>query len=376
MAFLIDTISCDTAGTQKQLLETIRRLNRHVFDPYLICLFESEWMRKNEVPCPCFVLGYHGFLKLDFGAVIQRLIKFISEQRIEIINTFFEDSIFVAFVGAHLCRTKPVLISSRRDMGLGNENRPWYHSLYTLALPFVNRGFDGIIANSEQVRHYVAEREKTPIEKIEVIRNGVEVPGSAASIPSVFLENDADCWLGIVASLTPVKRHDILLYALEKIKAQLSHEKIRVIILGEGRNYDTLVALAEELQVDTIVHFIGAVNDVYPYLYNLDIGVLCSAREGLSNAILEYMACGLPVVATAVGGNIELVDETNGVCVPPDDPDNLANALMSLICSKQLRERLGAASLDKIKENYSWDKTMDAFESYCNTFPPIDFLTP
>ena len=368
VAFLIDTISCDTAGTQKQLLETIRRLKPHVFDPYIICLWESEWMRNNKTPCPCFVLDYHGFLKFDFAEVIQRLRKFISEQRIEIINTFFEDSIFVAFIGAYLCHPKPVLISSRRDMGLGNENRPWYHSLYTLALPFVNRGYDGIIANSEQIRHYVAEREKTPIEKITVIRNGVEVPGNTALIPALFLENDADCWIGIVASLTPVKRHDIFLYALWKIKEQLPHKKIRAVILGEGRNCDSLVALAEELQVDTIAHFIGAVNDVFPYLYNLDIGVLCSDREGLSNAILEYMACGLPVVATAVGGNIELVDTANGVCVPPDDPDSLATALMSLICSKPLRERLGAASLQKIKQTYSWEKTMDEFESYCNTF--------
>ena len=108
----------------------------------------------------------------------------------------------------------------------------------------------------------------------------------------------------------------------------------------------------------------GSVDNVTSYLQYSDIGVLCSDKEGLSNAILEYMACGLPVVATDVGGNSELVDKDNGFLVPPGDPPALAKALYSLIESTELRRRMGAASLDKVKQNYTWEKVIPLWEEY------------
>src|SRR5688572_6187336 len=121
IAFIIDTISCDTAGTQKQLLETIRRLNRNEFEPELICLWESRWMTSNTLPCPCTVLGYRGFIKTDFPNVVRRLANLISSRKIDIVQSFFEDSIFVAALGATFARPRPILLSSRRDIGLGKE---------------------------------------------------------------------------------------------------------------------------------------------------------------------------------------------------------------------------------------------------------------
>jgi glycosyltransferase involved in cell wall biosynthesis len=76
------------------------------------------------------------------------------------------------------------------------------------------------------------------------------------------------------------------------------------------------------------------------------------------------MACSLPVVATAVGGNTELVNEDNGICVPPDDVDALAAGLLRLIEDKELRKKMGNTSLKKIKDNFSWDKAMAELESY------------
>ena len=76
------------------------------------------------------------------------------------------------------------------------------------------------------------------------------------------------------------------------------------------------------------------------------------------------MACGLPVVATSVGGNIELVDEENGICIPPGDHLALAAALRKLVEDEQLRIRLGAGSLQKIQHYFSWDKAMAELEGY------------
>lgn len=363
VAYLIDTLSCATSGTEKQLLEIIKRLDREKFQVCLICLYESPWMRDNALPCPCFVLGYRGLLKWNIFQVIRELHNILRKQNIQILQTFFEDSIFVAWL-ARQRSENTVLLSSRRDMGLGEGNQPWYHRLYGLALPLVNRNFDGIIANSTKVREYVVQREKTAIDKIEVIYNGVDFVQPPPSAPAVFKQHSDACWVAMVASLNPVKRHDLLIRAISLLKGKIKKEKLRVLLLGKGPLSDKLQAMVARQGLGDFFLFKGAVPDVTDYLQSCDIGVLCSDREGLSNAILEYMVCGLPVIATAVGGNTELVDDTNGLCIPPGDPEALADALHELIQDREKRRELGLASRRKAEQYFSWERSMQQLEKY------------
>jgi glycosyltransferase involved in cell wall biosynthesis len=365
IAYLIDTIATDTAGTQKQLLETIRRLHGDL-RPQLICLWESPWMRTHALPCPCTVLDYKGFVKPGFPGVVRRLARLIDQGKIDIVQTFFEDSIFVGVLGATLARRRPVLLSSRRDIGLGKGNQPWYHSLFRTALPYVNRSFHGIVANSRQVANHVAARERVPISKLKVIYNGVAMTEAALPrpTPAVFGTHPDDLWIGLVGSLTPVKRHDLLIKAFAQLMAEVPSRAVRLIFLGEGPEHERLAALAHECGIAERLHFEGAVGDVESYLRHLDIGVLCSDREGLSNAILEYMAQGLPVVATDVGGNAELVSAENGLLVPADDANALAGALKQLVMDDAGRRAMGVASRDKARRSFSWDSSMSELESY------------
>lgn len=364
IAYLIDTIANDTEGTQKQLLETIRRLDRARFEPLLVCLRESAWMAGNSLPCPVHVLGYRGFLKTGFPGVVRRLAGLIDHERIDVMQTFFQDSIFVAYLGSIIAGRSPVLLSSRRDMGLGQGNQPFYHGLFRQLLPFVNRAFSGIVANCEQVRSYVAQQEKTSPDRVRVIRNGVQIPERPRAAPERLCMDDGIVRIGLVASLTPVKRHDLLIDALAGLHGAGVADRLRVYLLGDGPERARLESRVSAAGLDEIVTFAGAVRDVPAYLYNLDIGVLCSDREGLSNAILEYMACGLPVIASSTGGNCELVDETNGICFPVGDCHALAAALEMLATNPGERSRLGAASLEKIRQSYSWQRAMASLEDY------------
>lgn len=368
VGYLIDTISTETAGTEKQLLETIRRLERRRFEPMLMCLWESEWMRHNALPCMCLILGYQGFIKASFPRVVKRLGSLIRDYNIDIIHTFFEDSIFVALLTKIISRRPAVLLSSRRDIGLGAKNRPWYHSLYRLVLPFANRCFDGIIANSEQVSRYVSGKENVEQQKIKVIHNGIDIPDHHSGQSCVLEFDQENIWIGMVANLTPVKRHDVLLKAVSALHQRAPSLKFKASLLGSGPERQKLEELAKKLGIEALIHFEGAVKDVPFYLYNIDVGVLCSDREGLSNAILEYMGCGLPVVATGVGGNAELVDHQNGILIPPGDHLALADALEKLITKPHLRSQMGEVSLQKIKDNFSWKKTMTTLENYYISF--------
>jgi len=362
IAYLIDTISCDTAGTQKQLLEIVSRLDKDRFEPFVICLWESPWMKQHELPCQSFVLEFAGFLKPNILRVVRRLDCLIRDLRIDLLQTFFVESLFIAYLAIVFGDSKVVMISSRRDMGLGSE--PWYHRCFDLLLPIVNRRFDGIVANGTNVMQYVKAKEKVPLHKIRVIRNGVSVPERLDPEPDIFSFNKADFWIGVTASLTPVKRIDVFLRAIARLKLIQEGIDFRAVVIGAGPERERLQAEAEALGVGHLVYFVGEVHNVNAYLQRLNIGVLCSDREGFSNSVLEYMACALPVVATSVGGNTELVDDTNGICVPSGDPDALAEAMRRLAVDRSLRDDMGKRSLEKIRNSHSWERSITEWKTY------------
>jgi len=364
VGYLIDTVYSVSAGTEKQLVGIIKHLDRARFiEPILICLRESPWMKENILPFQVISLGYQGFFKSNFPAVVHALAEILDRQQIDILQTFFEDSIFVGFLGKLLSRRKPILLSSRRDIGMGSDEA-WYHRLFKTVLPLVNIGFEGITTNSLRVKEYVAKREMTSLNKIEVIHNAVDLNIPASGRPVLFDEFPADLWICIIANLKPIKRLDVLINALFLLRKFKSHLDFHVVVLGEGKERHRLESLASNLGIFDRVHFMGSVQNVGDYLEHVDIGVLCSDKEGLSNAILEYMAYGLPVVATDVGGNCELVDESNGICVPPNDPHSLASALMKLSDSRQLRQEYGLQGIEKVRKNHSWENIIKKWEDY------------
>lgn len=359
--YLIDTMACDTQGTQKQLLETIRRLDRGRWNPHLVCLWESPWMRTATLPCPVHVLGHRGFLKPGFPGVLGRLRRLYRDLGPDVVHVLFDEAIFVSWLAAGPFGRRPVLVSSRRDMGLGSGNQPWYHRFFPLLLPVANRRFAGILANSELVRHYAAGRERTSPTRFTVIRNGVDLPPPPPERPALRPDGVR---VAIVASLTPVKRHDLLLDAWSLIPPRDDRAGASLHILGDGPLRQALEERVARLGLARTVVFEGEVRDVAGRLADMDVAVLCSDREGLSNAILEAMAAALPVVATDVGGNPELVSERTGILVPPGDAQALASALAGLVADGPRRRELGRQARIRAESEFSWDRALASLESW------------
>jgi len=367
LAYVIDTIETDAAGTQKQLIETIKRLDKSRFIPELICLRQSEWMENNSLPCNVSVMNFHGFLKTDCISIFRTFGRLIDNNRFNIVHTFFEDSTVFAFLGSYFARTRPMFISSRRDIGLGAGNHPWYHYIYKRLLPLINKRYDYVIANSHVVKEYACQRERLSDDKVKVIYNGVEVPdGDAHEKPSIFRNQPhSTIWICVVASLTPVKRHDLIVRAISHISHRCPElPPVRALFLGEGPQKKEVSHLAKELGVLDKIEFVGAVDNVGDYLQNCDIGVLCSDREGLSNAILEYMSYKLPVVATLTGGNSELVTNETGKCVPVGDAQVIADALVLLIEDPIKRHELGLAGYRRVLAEFSWTSAIENIQAF------------
>jgi len=367
IAFMIHTIGRITAGTEKQLIRMIEKIDRNEYDPYLICLWQSAWMKKNILPCPVKILGYRGLIKWNIFRVLAELRRFVRDKEIRIVHVFSVDPIFVACLAWLFGKERPVLISSRRDIGLGDE--PWYYWVYDLLLTYVNRRFNAIVANSRNVKDHVIAKERLSEGKIRVIYNGIDLGLNSVEASPRRTETVR---IVLVANMKPVKRIDLFLEAFKRVKESVDGIRIEGIILGDGPGREGFEAMATRLGIEKDVLFAGGVSDVYSYLRNVDIGVSCSDREGLSNAILEYMSFGLPVVATAVGGTPELVDDSNGICVPPGDPDALAEALRSLAIAPEIRRSLGAMSLEKIRSRFSWERTMAELQGFYRELSPKD----
>jgi len=165
-----------------------------------------------------------------------------------------------------------------------------------------------------------------------------------------------------VGRLHPVKGLDTLLYAWQKISQSIGTNKARLLILGEGPQEPFPRQLVSQLGLEATILFLGRKGNVAKYLQSADTLALPSLSEGLPNALLEAMACGLPVVATDVGGNSEVIsDLKNGILVKPKDSGQLAEALIKVLNDGGLAQHLGRQARKAVEERYSLKSVVDQY---------------
>jgi glycosyltransferase involved in cell wall biosynthesis len=169
--------------------------------------------------------------------------------------------------------------------------------------------------------------------------------------------------VGVVANLRSVKGLDVFVRAAAEVSAR--HPRATFHVAGEGDQRPALERLAAELGLGGRFFLPGSVKDVPAFLAGLDVAVLCSRSEGMSNAVLEYMAAGKAVVATTVGANPRLIEDgVHGLLVPPGDGKQLAAAISRLLADGKLAARLGAAARTRVQERYSREAMVRRFEDF------------
>jgi glycosyltransferase involved in cell wall biosynthesis len=208
-----------------------------------------------------------------------------------------------------------------------------------------------------------------PPERIDVLPNGIDLACYRDSHledgprlrDSLQLDPDAIV-VGTVGSLTPIKCHDVLIRACAR--ARQKHPELHLLVVGDGPLRPYLEREAQEVGIADTVHFAGWRDDVPAYLASMDAYVCSSASEGMSNAVLEAMAAGLPIIATDVGDNSLIVrDGMEGRSVPANDPDAMANALCQLVGRVDLRDRYAMAAKARA-EDFRFDQVVEAYEAY------------
>lgn len=377
ICYLIDTLWSIHAGTEKQLIELINRLDHNLVDVHLCCLSTERVYANEPFPdskslksilnnCPVKILNYTGLLSPGLPNVIKKLIDYLNEHQIDIIHTFFLDAIYIGTIAAKLSGVK-VIITSRRSMA-------YYYTLRDfLLLPIFNRIATSVCVNSQAVKNMVVQREKCPVAKIQVINNGIQLnqftrnsSSKERTLQNLHINKD-EFVVGMICNLRPVKQIEILLRALSVLKDDAIKFK-SVIVGGEIYPYgEQIRQYSHELGLDENVIYTGKTDNILPYLHIFDVGVLTSSSEGFSNSILEYMAAGLPVIATSTGGNIEMLDGTNNILIPVNNHKALANAIKQIKSDNELSFKMSSSSLTEVRRSYQWSTIINHWHSYYNS---------
>lgn len=217
--------------------------------------------------------------------------------------------------------------------------------------PKYGRWVDRFIAVSEAVRRILVAG-GIPLERVSVVYSGVPVDRLAASIPDdrlLWEMGEGEVLAGNASALTREKDHATLIRAFGWAVGRLP--KLRLLIAGDGPLRRDLERLRDELGLGDKVRFLGFRDGIWGTFKALDVFVVSSRGEGLGVSLVEAMACGLPVVATRVGGIPEVVlDGETGILVPPGDPRALGEALVRLASDRKLREEMGRGARELARD--------------------------
>lgn len=350
-------------GTEAVLARLIQRLDRNRFRPIVCCLYEpgtlGKQLRETGVPV------YHGLAahRVDLRVGL-RLLRLLRQERVDAL--FIVNQPLTQFWGTwcSLVARVPVRISAIRSTGRINRSsrQRWVNRL---TFPWMTR----VTALSQTHKAYLMERERVVPEKLEIVPNGVDLSRFPVGEEAGLLRravglSDGQPVVGIVAMLRPEKAHEVFLRSAACVLEQIP--AARFLIVGDGPQRPRLEILAKTLGIDARVQWLGVRLDVPALVSLFDVAVLSShpVVETVSNAILEYMAAGKPIVATRVGSLPELVEDgRTGFLVEPGDWKAMAERVVRLLRDHPLASRMGEAGQDKVRQQFTVERMVQQYEA-------------
>jgi len=353
--FLVD--SFNVGGTETQAVELARRMDPVRYEITLGCLKRQGPLLAKLQDTPVQVIEFHPAGGIDSPSGLKqllRLIWFLRHGGYDIVHTHDLWSNLMGVPAARLARV-PVIICSQRNLS----HDAWYQSHRARFLRRIQSLSSAILTNSASIRDGLIKTNGFLPEKVRVIHNGLDpTPFQAAKRDRgrLFLGVGQDKLVVLVGNMhSDVKGHPWLITAAPEVVSRFP--QTRFVLVGDGARRPHFEKSAKEMGMEKKFIFLGRRNDVPDVLAASDIAVLPSRAEGMPNAVLEYMAAGLPTVATAVGGTSEVIrDGETGLLVPAEDSAALAAALLRVLGDDQFAARLGHAGQESVLSKFSFEK--------------------
>jgi glycosyltransferase involved in cell wall biosynthesis len=348
----------ESGGSERQLTETAKALHRRGWDVHVGCFHDSgiraaelreAGVRIVRLPVTSFLSPVSVLRGLYvFG-------RYVLRHNIDLTHSFDAPTAIFSALAGKLFARRAVLTSQRSSRNLRTK---WERRL----LRVTDRIADGIVVNCDAVRQHLITEEGVRPDRIRLCYNGLNTDKFFPARDGVRPENLRDSLIvGVVCVLRPEKGLGVLLRAFAI--AAPRHPRLKLLIVGSGPMRGELEHLARELGVEDRVIFQPETKDAALWLNRIDVFVLPSFSEAMSNSLMEAMACGAAVIASRVGGNPELVrDGETGLLFESGDVSGLAERLILLAEDSQARQRLAAAGANFIRTSLTLDAAAEAMQ--------------
>ena len=357
--FVIDSLSL--GGVERQLVELIKGMDRHRFEVHVVCLnyahdSYAHLVSKMGIGISYFCRRY----KYDISPVFS-IFRYIQKNRVDLVHAFNNLGALFGVAGAKLSR-KPVVCSAIRDA------KDWDSKL-KLSKKILAFFSDIFVANSKAG---FTNRFKKIKPYFRVVYNGIDFNRFGSGETDSFkLKEELNVLefkyiIGMVASLTDRKDHETLINAAPKVLNIFPETCF--LLIGDGPKREKLTDMVRRMGLEKNVLFLGYRYDTDRIMQVFDMSVLFTNAdiqlEGISNAIMEAMAVGVPVIASRGGGTDEIIKHNiNGILVNPKKADEAASAIIRLLGNKKRSERLAQSAIISLKEMFNLQRYVNAYQN-------------
>jgi glycosyltransferase involved in cell wall biosynthesis len=339
----------EVGGAERLLVKLAEYISRGDYDVSVVCISrEGVWasdLKQTDVKVICT----HKKTGFD-PSILFKLIEIIKSEKPDIVNTYLWTADLWGRLAAILAGVKYIVVTEQNvDVW-----KRWYHKLLDRIL---FKWTDYAICVSDEVVNFYHNDFNLPLNKLVMIPNAIDISLFDKEIDRTKERKKLGVALDdfvfvCAARLHPQKAHHILINAVSYM-VKSGNKGFKVLLVGEGDLRQQFEEMVHSLKLESYIHFLGLRQDIPDILLVSDSFVLSSDYEGLSLAILEAMAARLPVVATTVGGNSQIIKEgKTGLLVPPQDSTSLAQAMSSLLIDKSLAQSMGTTGRSVVEQTY------------------------
>ncbi|MFK5949579.1 MAG: glycosyltransferase [Methylococcales bacterium] len=353
--FLIDELD-EWRGTETHLYRLLKNINTDTIHAHIAIIGASRISEDFlDINVPVEVLNIYNIFSLKGIVGFFRLCKLIIHNDIDIVVSYHTASDLLAPIACAFLRKK--CISCRRDDGFTKK------SIHKKIQRYLNYLVDGMISVSDAVKLAVNRDEFFQLNKNTVIWNGEDLlnfsPIGKNSRTS-FSFSEQDFVLISVGGLVEVKNHKVLIQSVLNLLPD--NPSMHLILVGQGHLLPDYKKMIHGFESN--IHLLGYRSDISDLLRTADIYIQPSLTEGFSNAIVQAMACSLPVIASDVGGNTELVTDKCGYLISPHDTDKLSSYILNLKNKPDLRKQFGENARKLVTERCSIKHMCNQYEDY------------
>ena len=352
--------SFNVGGLENGVINLINNSNEELFIHEICCVTKSGAAESRVTRS----IKIHEMNKKDGNdwKMIPRLVKLIDETKPDIVHTRNWGTID----GIVAARIKGVSAIVHGEHGWNIDDPQGRNFKRRIVRRILSGAVNQFVAVSEDIKRWMINSIRVKKSKVKKILNGVDTqkfhPGNKNEARKILGFSEEDMLIGTVGRLDPIKDQQILLQAFSDLQGD--GKELRLILIGDGPERRSLESVKEKLPCKDRIVFLGERNDVEKILPALDMFVLPSKSEGMSNTILEAMAVGLPIVATSVGGNLELVTRgKTGLFFQPGDIRGLREALKFYVGHEEERRLHGANGRCEAEQHFSLSRMVEEYES-------------